>query len=100
MNYLTVEDIKHQLIIEQDFTEDDTYLEALGDAAEDFVQAHLNSELDDITAENSGELPNAIHQALLIMVDYLYDNRGSGTNNEIPNAFYVLCAPWKKYTIA
>lgn len=100
MNYLTLEELKRQCIIEADFTEDDELLEALGDAAEDFVQAHINCMLDDVTAENGGTLPNSLRQALLIIVDYLYDNRGSGDNHEIPPAFYVLCKPWMTYTIA
>lgn len=100
MNYLTLEEIKHQCIIESEFKEDDTYLEALGDAAEDFVQAHINCMLDDVTADNGGELPSSLRQALLIIVDYLYDNRGSGDNHDIPPAFYVLCKPWMTYTIA
>lgn len=100
MNYLTLEDIKYQLRIDADFTEDDTLLETLGDAAENFLESHLNCALDDIVAENSGEFPKALYQALLIFVSYSYDNDGSGENREVPNAFWILAAPFKKYTIA
>lgn len=99
MNYLTIELIKKQLRLEDDFTEDNTLLEALGEAAEDYVQSHLNMQLDEIAADNSGELPKAINQAMLILVSYFYDNDGSGDNKEIPNAFYMLLAPYKKYAV-
>lgn len=99
MTYLTLNEIKQQIIIEQEWHEDDELLEALGDAAEDFVQAHINQSLDDVAADNAGDLPKALKQALLIMCDYLYDNRGSGDNHEIPEAFYVLCKPYMHYTI-
>lgn len=100
MTYLTLEELKKQCNIEEIFNEDNAYLESLGDAAEDFVQAHLNCPLDDICAENSGELPRSLHQAMLLMVDYLYDVRGSGDSPEIPQAFWVLTNPWKTYSIA
>ena len=99
MTYLTLDDIKRQCIIEESFTEDDDLLEALGDAAEDFVQSHINQQLDDVAADNAGDLPKSLKQAMLIMCDYLYDNRGSGDNHEIPDAFYVLCKPYMHYTI-
>lgn len=100
MNYITLEQIKKQLRIDELFADDDELLEGLGDAAESFLEAHLNVSLDDVTAENSGDLPKALVQALLMYVSYLYDNDGSGETREIPNAFWVLCKPWQNYTIA
>lgn len=100
MTYLTIDAIKQQLRIDENFTLDDVLLESLGDGAENFLEAHLNIALDDVCADNSGYLPDALYRALLILVSYLYDNDGSGENKEIPNAFWVLCAPYKKYSIA
>jgi hypothetical protein len=51
-------------------------------------------------AENGGELPKCLYQALLLLVDYSYDNSGSGESREVPNAFWILCKPYQKYTIA
>lgn len=100
MNYLSLDDIKRQCRIEPEFIEDDTILEIYGDAAESFLTAHLNCELDDIAAENGGELPKALYQALLMLVDYSYNESGSGQNYEIPNAFWIITNPYKKYSIA
>lgn len=100
MTYLTLEDIKRQCRIEPEFTEDDNILEIYGDSAENFLEVHLNCALDDIVAENGGELPKCLYQALLLLVDYSYDNSGSGESREVPNAFWILCKPYQKYTIA
>ena len=99
MNYLTLEDIHRQLRLEPDFQEDDAILTIYGDSAEDFISQHLNRPLDDITAENGGELPRNIYNAMLMFVDYMYDNSGSGDVKEIPNSIWILLTPWKKYTI-
>jgi len=100
MNYLTLETIKQQLRIDSSFANDDSLLEALGNSAEDFLQAHLNNALDDIAADNSGSLPDALMQALKIMVDYLYDESGSGESRDVPQAFWILSKPYQNYTIA
>ena len=50
MNYITLEEIKKQCIIDPEFTEDDAYLEALGDAAEEKVNEHVGFTLDEICA--------------------------------------------------
>ena len=100
MQYLTLELIKQQCRIDADYTLDDTILELYGDSAEDFLSQHLNCALDDISAENSGELPKNLINAMLIYVDYLYGASGSGEDKDVPRAFFILVAPWKKYTIA
>ena len=100
MNYLNLDIIKKQLRIEEDFDEDDTLLESIGDGAESFLEAHLNESLDNIAADNGGDLPYALFTTLLLLVSYLYDNDGSGDNKEVPNAFFILAAPFKKYAIA
>lgn len=99
MNYLNLDIIKKQLRIEEDFHEDDALLESLGDGAESFLEAHLNESLDNIVADNGGELPVALYRAMMLMVDYLYDNTGSRGTEEVPNAFFILAAPFKKYAI-
>ena len=99
MKYITLEDIHRQLRLEPDFTEDDDLLEGLGDADESFMEAHLNRALDDVAADNSGELPKALWQALLMMVDYSYDESGSGESRPVPDAYWILCKPWQNYTI-
>lgn len=100
MNYITLNEIKQQCRIDSTFTADDDLLTDIGNGAEDFVQSHLNTQLDDITAENGGELPVAIKRAILMLVSYMYDNDGSGHNEDVPQAFWILLNPYKTYSIA
>ena len=84
MKYLKLEDIKAQIVIEPSFTEDDALLTTMGNAAEDYVQELINKKLDIVAAENGGELPHLLYQAMLIMVDFFYSqNRGSETDSKI-----------------
>ena len=48
MNYLTLELIKKQLNMNDDFTEDDLLLNQIGNAAEQRVAAHLQHDLSDL----------------------------------------------------
>lgn len=99
MIYLDLEEIKKQCIIDEDFIEDDAYLESLGDVAERLVNDHVDGQLDDIVADNSGELPATLKHSMLMIVDYLYDYRGSNENKDVPEAFFVMCKPYIKYNI-
>ena len=99
MNYLDLDIIKKQLRMDASFTDDDDILNVYGDSAEEFTEQHLNCALDDIAAENSGSLPKNLINAMLMLVDYMYDNSGSGESRDLPNAFWILCKPWQKYSI-
>lgn len=96
MKYLTIEQIKHQCVIDEAFTEDDEYLEALGDTAEEMVERQVNQSLDDIYSSN-GYMPAPIIHAMKLMVEYLYANRG-GEDVQIPQAFYYMCSLYRAYT--
>ena len=52
MEYLTLQDIKQQLVISEDFHDDDTYLTALGDTAEAMVAKQLDKTLEDVVLPN------------------------------------------------
>lgn len=96
MKYLTLEQIKHQCVIDQDFIDDDAYLEALGDTAEEIVERQVNQSLDDIYSSNDAQMPAPILHAMKLIVEYLYANRG-GEDVEIPKAFYYMCSLYRAY---
>lgn len=96
MEYLTLDEIKSQLIINSDFTDDDTYLTALGDTAEAMVAKQLDRQLEDVVSENNGELPATLKHAMKLLIEYFYDNRGSG-DNDIPDAFFYICSLYRNY---
>jgi len=101
MNFLTLEELKKQLIIDEDFHDDDNYLEMIGDTAEDFLQAHLCRDIYECVAENGGTLPNSLRHALRLLVDYFYSNQrgGNDESKDVPQAFYTLSKYYTKESI-
>lgn len=91
MRYLTLNEIKKQCVVDQDFHEDDEFLTMIGNAAEDMASKLINCRLDEVVADN-GELPATIRHALRMLVDYFYSvNRGSSENTpDIPNAVIIM----------
>lgn len=99
MNYLTLEDIKQQCVIDSDFHDDDVLLESMGDAAEDYVEQLVNEQLDDIAAKNSGELPKSLYHAMLIFVDYLYSSQRGSSNTEhvVPEVINTIVKLYRSF---
>ena len=91
MNYLTLEDIKRQCIIDFDFTDDDTYLESIGEASEDFVEQIGNLDLSEYPT-----LPPSLKHSMLLLCEYFYNNRGSDTT-DIPPLFYTMIKMYRNY---
>lgn len=96
MQYLTIDDIKKQCVIDADFNEDNEYLEALGDTAEEIVEQQIDKLLSDVVSENNGKLPAPLQHAMKMLVEYLYNNRGSD-ESQIPEAFYYMCKLYRNY---
>ncbi len=98
MQYLTLEEIKKQCVIDPQFTEDDSFLEMIGDAAEDMTAQLLDCPLADVEA-HYGQLPATIQHAMRILVDYYYAvNRGSSDNDkEIPEAVFLMLKLFRQF---
>lgn len=96
MNFLTLEDIKSQIVMDADYHDEDTYLESLGDTAEQLVEKQIDDNLYDVVGENEGELPKPLLHAMKMIVEYLYDNRGSA-ENDIPECYFYLCRLYRNY---
>ena len=97
MRYLELSRIKEHLNIDKDFTDDDLYLESLGDVAEQMVERHLECNLDEF--ENS--VPAPVLHACLLLVGNLYNNRESVSNtnqHELPLSYRYLLATYKNYS--
>lgn len=95
--YITLEQAKKQLLVDEDFRTDDMYLIAV---AEDSVSKHLDIALDEL--EVGGTLPPAIIHAMLLMIGNLYANRepvSYGTVVKIPYSYEYLIGLYRKYTI-
>ena len=71
--YITLEQAKKHLLVDEDFRADDMYILDLIAVAEDSVSKHLDIALDEL--EVGGTLPPAIIHAMLLMIGNLYANR-------------------------
>jgi hypothetical protein len=98
MEYLTLKEIKKQLNVDEQFKEDDEFLELLGESAEDMCAQLLDCSLDQLVAEN-GDIPASVRHALRMLVDYMYSqNRGSsGESIDIPNAIYTILKLYRNF---
>ena len=97
MKWLTLERIKQQLRIEQDFHEEDEWLEDAGETAEDAILEVLNRSYTDLY-EVYGRIPAPIRQTSLMLVDSLYQFRGKDlaqTLNSNPT-FALLLKPYMR----
>lgn len=98
MRYLELSRIKEHLNIDKDFTDDDLYLESLGDVAEQMVERHLECNLDEFDNSN---VPAPVLHACLLLVGNLYNNRESVSNtsqHELPLSYRYLLATYKNYS--
>jgi len=98
MQYLTLEEIKKQLNVDQEFTDDDEFLTLLGESAEDMVSQLIDCDLTELFAEN-GEMPASIKHAMRMLVDYFYSqNRGSSSESiDIPNAIFTILKLYRNF---
>ena len=86
MKWLTLEDIKAQCRIEPDFNDEDRILELYGKAAEDTMLNYVNRTYEEVI-ELYGEMPAALVQASLMLVDKSYQHRSPASPQ---NMYYVL----------
>ena len=102
MKFLTFEQIKAQLRLDDQQALDEHYLlELYGDTAEDMVLNTLNRTMEDIV-EQYGTVPKALVQAGLMLVAQSYQHREPASPQNlyaVPYAFDLLLKPYMKLTI-
>lgn len=98
MKWLTIGDIKQHSRI--DYACEDALLELYGEAAEDTTLNALGKTYDELIDEY-GEIPAAIRQASLMLVENSYANRSPvtpGNLSSVPYTFDFLIKPYAKLT--
>lgn len=98
MKWLKLDDIKHQLRIETDYTEEDALLISYGNAAEETILNICQRTYDDFI-DNYGEIPQAVINASLLLVNTSYEQRGAVTMQNlyaVPYAFDMLIKPYMR----
>ena len=98
MNYLTLDEIKQQCVVDLNYHDDDQLLEMIGNSAEELTAQLLDCSLDELSAQN-GELPAGLRHALRMLVDYFYScQRGSGESApDVPDAIQMMIKLYRSY---
>lgn len=90
---------KEHLNIEEEFTDDDEYIQSLINVSYDVVNKHINTSIDEIIDEN-GIIPTPLQHAMLLMIGNLYQNReiASFANaTKLPYNYEYLLNFYKNY---
>lgn len=94
MKFLTPKLIKEHLRI--DGVIEDNLLELYGEAAEETLLNHVGATHEELT-ESTGEMPKALVQAALMLVDVSYQHRSPVSSQSIsivPYTFDILVKPY------
>ncbi len=100
MMYLDLDRIKKHLNINDDFKDDDSYIESLADVAEAVVENHIDESLETIMQRNGGELPPPLLHSMLLLIGTLYMQRESTSfvsMTEVPLAYKYMLQQYKNY---
>lgn len=99
--YVTLEEAKRHLQIEEGYEGDDQYIIALIEAAEVVVADHIKYDsLSKAFPEGSAPLP--VKHAILLMVGNLYANRepvAFAQSYEVPLSYKYLLGPYVNYRV-
>ena len=96
LKWLTLEAMKRQCRIEPDFTDEDEWLEATGEAEEETMLNILNRSYEDLI-ETYGKVPKPIVQATLELVDKSYQNRSAISSQQMYLVPYTIDYRIKSY---
>lgn len=101
---LSMEEIKAQLRLDDDFSDEDTLLALLGKAAQSRAENYLNRRLYETASDRPEDdpdglvMPDDIKLALLMLVSHFYENRSAVTEVEkleLPMSFVWLVGPYR-----
>lgn len=88
LKIVTLQDIKDNARIEGD--EENKAIERMGAAAERAVLNILECTLDELKAENDGEVPPDVYQAILMVATNFYEHRSQTNPTELYNVPYTV----------
>lgn len=98
--YITLEEAKKHLNIEQDFNEDNTYILYLIEVAEAVVARYICQPLIDLE-DPTHHIPAPVKHAAMLYMGDLYNSREGnayGVNvSQVPFTFQFLCDAWRCY---
>lgn len=101
---LTLEEIKRQLRLEEDYSDEDSLLETFSKAVQARTETYLNRKLYDAVSDIPADdpdglvLPDDIRLGMLLLVTHFYENRSSVTEvekTEMPQSYTWLVGPYR-----
>ncbi|AKZ72808.1 head-tail connector protein [Enterobacter roggenkampii] len=101
---LTLPEIKNQLRLEDDFTEEDELLTLLGGAVQSRTETFLNRKLygptETVPADDPDglKLPDDVKLGMLMLATHFYENRASVSEVEqleMPQSYNWLVGPYR-----
>ncbi len=98
--YLTKDIVKNHLNVDQDFHDDDIYIDHLISACESAVAKRLNLKSLGNLMTDQGYLPDDVTHAVLLLIGNLYANRepvAYGNAVKIPHTLELLFEMNKNY---
>lgn len=101
--HVTLDEAKKHLNVEQEYTEDDNYIETLIDVAEAKVAKELCVKVEELATieEGSKFIPHPIKQAILLNIGMYYANREEVTYTQskpLEQGSKYLLALYRDYT--
>lgn len=99
MNYITLDQLKKHLNLNEDFRDDDQYLYSLIKSSQEVVEKFIDQPLRDCEISD-GKIPDSLRHAMLLFAANLYENRESTAPlhlSEVPHAFQFLLDLYQKY---
>ena len=97
---ITIEELKQQLFIELDYTDEDSYLQSLIEVAVESVATYLNVNISTLYTDVT--LPKAIKHGMLLVASNLYENRtpvAFAKAYKIPLGFRFLLDHYRNYVV-
>ena len=98
--YVTLQQAKRHLNIDDSFKDDDNYILGLINVAEDAVAKNENIALKDMI--EGGELPPSVIHSILLLVGNLYNNREATSYSvvsEVPYTYKYLINLNRNFTV-
>ena len=98
--YVTLQQAKRHLNIDDSFKDDDNYILGLINVAEDAVAKNEDIALKDMI--EGGELPSSIIHSILLLVGNLYNNREATSYSvvsEVPYTYKYLINLNRNFTV-
>jgi hypothetical protein len=99
---MNIQELKRQLNIEAEYTDDDIILQQYLNVAESSVLNYLNYYTGSTSGVTGTNMPAPVLQGILLFAAHLYTTRqiiSYGQGYKIPYTFEFLLNPYKEYTV-